>query len=80
MVKELVCSLKIDRRAEFKNKKICFHIVNMEHGGFWKSGWIFEAASIEFGKWFAPTLAADGDKEKVEKATNGDKEKVEKMR
>ena len=47
MLKQHICHFEIDRKM-YKDEALSLHVVFKQHSGHWKSGWIFEAISIEF--------------------------------
>ena len=56
MVKQHVASFKIDRE-KFGNGPLTMHVVLKVYGGPWKSGWTWEAVSIEFPNFaYVPPL------------------------
>jgi hypothetical protein len=67
MVKQFVCSLKIDRTKELANQSLCMHVTVKEHGGPWKGGWVWEAFSCEFS---SPAAVPQLDRKQVIKPKN----------
>jgi hypothetical protein len=55
IIKQFIATININR-DKYGNVPICMHAVFKSHGGPWKSGWTFEAISIEFFERCHPPL------------------------
>ena len=66
--KQFISRVSIDRTGKYEGEKLCMHAVLKAHGGGWKSGYIFEAFSIEFGKESQAIGKKSQTKEALEKS------------